>query len=189
MAIIVYFGAGFWVWRRMRGEYEDEEILKLEMILGLVVVAGWIAFRTWGVVGAGLLVLGWWCRKKEWSFWEWMDVMMPAGLAGGAIVGLNWVWVVGVGMVWLVGRTYRRWKWYRSGRAGLVGLVAVMFVAGGEIAVAKGSGYNLYWGDLELSQWIGIWTVVAAAVAVYLRAGRKVTEDLKMRWQKLQKKA
>lgn len=184
-----YFVAGFLVWRKMKEEYEEEEILKLVMLLGLAAVVGAVVFRTWGVVGLGLVTMAWWCRRKDWAFWEWLDTVGPVGLAVGALVILNWVWAAGVMVVWLIGRTYRRWKWYRSGRPGLVGLAAIIFVAGGEITVANRSGYHLYWGGLEAAQWIGIWSVVASLVAIYLRAGRKVTIDLKIKWPKETKKA
>lgn len=188
MAVMMYFVAGFFVWRRMREEYEEEEILKLIVLLGLAAGMGAVAFRTWGAVGLGLGTMGWWCRRKKWNFWEWLDAVMPVGLAAGALSGLDWVWAVGVGVVGVVGRTYRKWKWYRSGRPGLVGLTAVLFVAGGEITVANGSSYRLYWGGLEVAQWAGIWSVVASLVAIYLRAGRKITEDLKIKWRKEIKK-
>ncbi len=181
--------AGFGVWRRMRGEYEEEEVLKLTVLLGLAIGVGAGIFRTLGAVGLGMAGLGWWCRRKDWDFWEWMDAVMPAGLAAGALVVLNWVWAVGVVMTWVVGRWYRGWKWYKSGKPGLVGLSAILALAIGEIVVANGSGYRLYLGGLELAQWIGVWSAVASLVAIYLRAGRKVNEDLKIKWRKEIKKA
>lgn len=173
IAVVVYFVAGFFVWRKMREEYEEEEILKLIMLLGLGVGVGAAVFGTWGAVGAGLAALVWRCRRKDWAFWEWLDAVAPAGLAAGALVSLNWVWGIGLAGVWAAGRWYRKWKWYKSGRPGLVGLTAMLVLAIGETAVANGSGFRLYWGGLELARWIGIWSAVAVGVAVWLRATKK----------------
>jgi len=176
VAAIVYFAAGFFVWRKMREEYEEEEILKLVMILGAAVFAGAAWARTWGAVGAGLVAMGWWCRRKDWNFWEWLDTAGPVGLAAGVFVTLNWVWSAGIAGVWAVGRWYRRWKWYKSGRPGLVGLVAILFLALGETMVANRVDYNLY---------LGVWAAVAVLVAIYLRSEVKLIT----KWRKQIEKA
>jgi len=195
------FAGGFWVWKRMRAEYESEKILSLlaRVIVGAIVFGGvsyFVIYRNlgvcvWGTVaGAGVAVY-WWCVNSEWDTWEWLDGLTAGGLVVGTVValaGLKWQqavgYGVGVGVVAVLAGVHRRWRWYVSGKPGLVGLIGLMWLGLVQLLVANRNNDGLYWGGFELSQWIGLWVVVACTVVIYLRGGRRVTQDAYNLWQK-----
>src|SRR3989344_3196063 len=91
MASVVVWGS-FVVWRRMRPEYSEEEMLSL--IVGVTVVAGlggslaakWVG--SFGVLVPAALTLWWYCRRLEWDFWEWADVAGRVSLWVGVVISL-----------------------------------------------------------------------------------------------------
>ena len=134
--VLGFVVSSFWVWRKMRGEYEEEGILT--MLLGvtgagiLAAAWGWKWWSLWGVVVAVVAVLVMWCRQKKWDTWEWLDEIVAASMVIGltAAVGSGqWMMGIflGVGLVgsWLAAKYYRRWSWYKSGKLGLVGLMGL----------------------------------------------------------------
>ena len=134
--VLGFVVSSFWVWRKMRGEYEEEGILT--MLLGvtgagiLAAAWGWKWWTLWGVVVAVVAVLVMWCRQKKWDTWEWLDEIVAASMVIGltAAVGSGqWMMGIflGVGLVgsWLAAKYYRRWSWYKSGKLGLVGLMGL----------------------------------------------------------------
>ena len=185
-AVILGFAVGsFGLWRKMREEYEEEKILQLSLFLAVVITVG-SYLGVWGSVAGGLAVLLWWSRKNGWDFWEWLDVSSQTGMRVGVILALGWTalgvagfMVVGVLISGWMERYYRRFKWYKSGRTGLVGLLLMIWLSVGEMAVAIQGRSGLYWGGLEISQWVGVWVLIFCVVAVYLRAGYKVWPKLK----------
>jgi hypothetical protein len=171
--------SSFIIWRAWRSEYKDEEIFAFTVFLAAGGSAGGLFGGEWGLV-IGIIVLLWkWCRDKKWDFWEWADYL--------AVLGMwFWFWgslsrgpdlfkevvAAGSGVVILamIKRTYRRLKWYKSGKMGLVFLGALMWFALAQIWVAFLTPIKVYYFGLTVSQWIAVWAVSAAAVVVYFRS-------------------
>ena len=178
----------FELWQEMREEHEGEKILTLSLVLttgGLVGVFLGVWGTTLGILGAWLR----WSVKNRFNFWEGLDIIGRVGLGVGVIVSLGWLaWgmmaglAIGSLLVSGLKKYYRRFKWYKSGRVGLVGLGAILWLGVVEVTVAKRAENGLYWGGLEVSQWIGIWVIIFCLITVYLRAGYRL-------WPKAIKKA
>jgi hypothetical protein len=189
----------FFIWRKMRLDYGEEKVLVFSFVWGAAVASTallaekYLPGLSWvGGTAAGLILAIVWGVKFKWNVWEWLDILGPAGLAAAGMVSLisaRWVeaavlfagWGLGV---WL-GSGYRRIKWYRSGKVGFSGVFCLVWLAGEKVAVATFSGDKIYWGGLTAGQWIGVWLLTACLVTVYLRADRKITEDLKDLCKKL----
>lgn len=184
---IGWIGFVFAVWRKMREDYDEEDILTFLIWL---TVAAWVGSRlVWtkwgglslvGMTGLSLGLLGWWCWWKKWDWWEWLDTVGVASLGLGAVGAASYGpetiklavilavgWGVGKGLVW----GYRRFAWYKSGKVGMAGVVSLGWWAGAQVGL-----------------YLLAWIVIACAVVVYLRGGRKASEDLVHIWQKLKLK-
>lgn len=189
----VVVGGSFGMWRRMRSEYPEEEVLTLCLLLTLAGVAGagmvkWVGW--WGVILGMTGVMAGYCRVKGWDTWEWAD------LVGLVSLGLGWILVLaagaGVGLAaavlagWVAVRLtqgyYRSFKWYRSGRVGLVGLVSVVWWGLIEIGVETFTPRTIYWVGLTVAQWLAVAVIVAATAAVYIRSGQTVATNI---WRKI----
>lgn len=188
LAFIVF---SFYIWRSLREDYPEEEILTGSILLvltGLVASLGW---KWWTIGGelVGILAVVWlFTRRKKWDPWEWMDIILSGGLWLGAVAAVAWgksgldvALILGIaGVVLLiVKRTYRSFGWYKSGRRGFVGLVALIAWMIAWILIAKWQTSNVYWGGLSLERWLATWVVIGSVVAIYLRSGRRTTEDIK----------
>lgn len=187
-----YLWASFVLWRAMRVDYEQEEILSLTVWLA---VLAWLGSGIWAwwwdikTVGGGLvgMMVGllWWCRgKKKWDFWEWLDNVAWVSLGVGALGSLGWgpdgvisggMLVVGLGVGKWVWNNYRKFRWYTSGKPGFSGIFALGWWG---IVIAIGRPDGVYWAP---------WVVIAAMVAIYLRGDRRATSDLKLIWQKIKR--
>ena len=72
--VFLVFGfvvSSFWVWRKMRGEYEEEEILTMLLgVTGVGILAawGWKWWSIWGIVMAVVVALAAWCRLEEMGY-------------------------------------------------------------------------------------------------------------------------
>src|SRR3989344_5582059 len=141
--------ASFMVWRRWREEANDEEIFNFTLWLTVWAVMGAVIWSLveygrvgmpvgWGIVGAVAAGGWWWCRKKGWDWLEIMDFLAVLGLwlwwAGSIAWGpaARWATVAasgGIVLEWYVRRFYRRFRWYKSGKMGLVGLTGLWWVA------------------------------------------------------------
>ena len=107
--VFLVFGfvvSSFWVWRKMRGEYEEEEILTMLLgVTGVGILAawGWKWWSIWGIVMAVVVALAAWCRLKKWDIWEWLDVMVRASMVMGFMVTMgSGQWIKGgrLGIFW-----------------------------------------------------------------------------------------
>lgn len=191
--ILAVMWGSFVIWRKTRPDYPEEEILSFMVWVAIgsgigVLVSGWIG--VWGMLFGGTLALWRQTKTKEWDFWEWADVVGGISLWLGAIIGglvtLNLGYglgmVVGAMVVSLLGRTYRRFKWYKSGKMGFIFLLSLIVLAGFEIVVETISPRTIYWVGLTVSQWIAVCTIVAATIAIYVRSGQTVAEQI---WRKI----
>ena len=174
MVVIAFLIVDFWVWKTMRSDYDQEDILTLSLILaGTAWGLGW-GWKWWGLAGvlAGvILALVVWCKLKKWDVWEWSDVVARAslGLGAAAALGKGW-WVessvlgVGVLVLWGLARVYRKIRWYKSGKMGLVGMVGAVWWMGAWMGLAPWQISKVY---------LAAWVLVGLAVAIYLRSGHK----------------
>lgn len=163
------------VWKNLRVDYEEEDVLTLMSLLGIVgMVAGYaLLLREWGVLFPVLIVLVWWCKKYHWNLGEWLDVLVPCGILVGSVSLKLWPLLIIYIGVMLLKRYYRQFSWYKSGKPGLVGLtgLAGWGVVRISIAFIKPSGVYLW--NLTLDQWVGIWILTICLVAIYLLSGYK----------------
>ncbi len=194
LAISFVLGS-FILWRRLHDDYDGEQLLSLW--LWLVVVA-WLGSGTWacgwfnvclpplvgidGALLAGVGTLWWWSRKYKWSFWELLDVFAPVSLAVTILATLAWgpaLWLatlvatLGIILATVLRGIYRDLHWYKSGRTGFVGIVALGWWGVVQLVIAN---FNV-WGLYSLG-----WIVSLAIVLLYLRAGRKVSDDWSRLW-------
>lgn len=191
LSLAVAFTLGsFMLWRRLRGDYDAEQLLTLWLWL---VVAGWVGSgiwvwwnpagrQIWGAVGAPLLVLAWWSKRYKWDFWELLDTWGPVSLAVAVLGAGGWgpaSWrvalasAIGIVITSLMRRFYRRWRWYTSGRTGIAGIVALAWWGIINLVIANFDAWAVY----SLG-----WTAVLALVVIYLRSGRQINRDLAGIW-------
>ncbi|KKT77145.1 MAG: hypothetical protein UW73_C0027G0017 [Microgenomates group bacterium GW2011_GWB1_44_8] len=173
IAILLAFGAtNFWVWKNKRADYEEEGILGLWLWLVTVTwIASW-GFRWWSLGGVLLAVacaLVFWCRKKKWDVWEWADVTTRSSLVfAGSIALAKGSWIVGLGLwggavvLWVIAKTYRKWRWYKSGKMGLVALIGGIWWMGVWMLLAQRQLIQVYLAGLS---------IIAICVVIYLRSG------------------
>ena len=195
MIFVLIFGFGFGLWRKMRSEYESEKILELE----LLVFVNWLF---WGLAAylflkrqvglyewSGFLGAFWatWrvINRFDWDFWEWLDALMPRlvalsgivyvilrpslrGLTEGIVMMIIWLGL------WVVLKKYRSFRWYKSGKMGVTGLLGILAWAIVQIVVAGGRPSEIYWWDISLSQVVCGFVISITLVSLYLRSGRKI---------------
>ena len=202
----MFWVVSFWLWKKFKGDYEEEKIFMLSILIALAMLLGaysvfWLEYRTAGTSLYGGILgvaasLWMWCRINKWNFWEWADAFGRMGMAMMAVGGLAFgpaglvragVSLIAWGMVWVVSRNYRHLGWYRSGRLGFTALVSVAGFSVVELIVAFTDLRAVYFGGLTIKQWGAVGVLTTCLVVVYLRGGRKVSEDLNDLWQKLQK--
>lgn len=162
----------------MRREYDPEEIFVLSLVLGSVSLTS-LVWPYLGLVTA-MVVLWVWCKKRKWDFWEWLDVVGPLSLLLAAV--LSWTqglsgWPAGIisfagwWLVLVLTKFYRQFGWYKSGRLGFVGIVSLGWWGVIQLMVANISLWAVY----SL-----VWIVIVTGVALYLRSGRRISQDLKL---------
>jgi hypothetical protein len=159
-------------------------------ILGSVVETGkWFELSGWGLVGGGWWMLRRWCTAQKWDFWEvydWVSVMSLWFWFLGSVFygpGAKYAMVssaVGIIVTWFVRSHYRKFRWYPSGKVGIVGLSAILIYSVYEIVVAILNSAAVYWWGLTLAQTVGAWVIAICLVTVYLRGGNRFHTDVKM---------
>lgn len=193
------FAVGFMVWRRMRAEYHEEQIIVLNFWLLLGGLLGGsaaylathltVGLADWGIIIGIILMLAWRARKMEWDFWEWLDGLgiygYWLGAAGYALGGeQNLIYIIpillGLVVVAWVGKYYRRIRWYRSGKMGFTGLFSLIYWSLLQIIIAIFIPSKLYWLELSIEQWVYALILTWALVMLYARSGRKLTEELRL---------
>jgi hypothetical protein len=200
LILILVVVADFVLWRRWREEYTDEEIFSFSLVVGLLAAVGGVVgagaeagHLEWGISGWGAAVAAvtgvvWWSRMRQWDAWETLDGVTPVGAWLWALLVLligradgHWVQVavawLGLGVVAIIRLGYRRWRWYKSGKMGLVFLGWLGWFAVAEITVAFLAPGGIYWGGLKASQLVGAYMLAFVIVAIYWRSGRKIKED------------
>lgn len=188
-------------------DFDEEEVIMLTVVMvasgvGTGVVINWLMYRFWqvdlygGIAGA-VVGLWLWCRAHKWNFWEWADLIAELGFLMIAVASLAYgpeqmiraglAVIIWLSLIWLR-RHYRKFRWYRSGKVGFVAIVGLGLWSVLEIVVAFFAGARVYFWGLALPQWLGVAVSTVSLVGLYLRGGRKVSEDALKIWQKVQKK-
>jgi len=167
-------------WKNLKSDYEEEKILSLVSLLGIVgLICGYaLLLHEWGVMFPTLMVLGLWCRKYKWNIGEWLDVLVPQGLLITAALGI-WPLILVYVCVMILKRHYRKFRWYKSGKPGLVGLAGLAGWGVVRIIIAFWDKGGVYLWLLTLDQWIGVLLLVTSTVIIYLRSGQKLIWPLK----------
>jgi hypothetical protein len=168
------------VWKEMRHEHESSEIFTFALLLNLVALVS-LVWPYLGLIG-GLAFLWAWSKRQKWDFWEWLDTLIPLSLLVAFVVS----WSMGVDgwmvatvalsgwlLVIVLGLFYRQFNWYKSGRLGFMGIIALGWWGVVQLVVANLSIWAVY---------SFAWIVILSAVTLYLRSGRKLSEDLKFIW-------
>lgn len=206
--IYLVFGSvisSFLIWRKMRSDFSNDEIFGFTLNMMFGVVAGCMigsvieTGRLPGLSGWGITLGGWWalrrwCAKQKWDFWELFDWIALSGL---------WLWFLGsmfygyearlalvgsftgIMMTWVVRKNYRKFRWYPSGKDGIIGLFSVLVFAIYEVVVAVINPVSIYWWGLTLSQTIAAWVIAICVVTMYLRGGNQFHLNVKMPKRKI----
>lgn len=112
-AAFSFVAASFFLWRTLRDDYPEEEILSLTILLTLGAILGarivfllssweilfqptaWFNFRAFGgfsplgAILAAFLLVSFWTKKKSWDFWQIADVLVSAFLAVLVLLGVG----------------------------------------------------------------------------------------------------
>lgn len=192
--ILAVMLAEFRLWRRMRIDAPEEDIFGLSFWIlvggGLgTAVGGVIGVWSWGMFIGAAGAVWLYCQKRKWNFWEiWDEIVISifgVGLVGGLITGM-WtnaaVMAGGIILTLISGKTYRKFKWYKSGKPGFIGILGLIWMAFGETVVAFLNPHKLYWVGLTPNQWFSILVIVAGTMIIYLRSGLRVGSNL---WLKI----
>lgn len=193
-------GVSFSLWRRMRPEYEQEKILSLFLVvflsfMGGGILGGWLVDGRWswwsglGVL-TGILALVRITSGLKWDVWEWWDELVQTGLGWGTVINLlegKWLNAIflccGVIFVKWINNNYRKFRWYISGRLGLVGLAGVTWWLGSLLVVAFFEPGKIYWFGLTPNFWLAISGIPIVIVIGYRRSGRRLSQDIRI-WPK-----
>jgi hypothetical protein len=174
------------MWRRLREDFTYDDVFTFTLWLAAAVLLGQKG-DSMGVIALSAGALWWWCRKKEWDFWELIDFVSVVGLWLWFGSSLAWgpgaVWdtisaLLGILLAWYIRNNYRRFRWYISGKLGLVGLFVLLYFSVSQVVIAIFLPTKVYWGSLTLNQLIAAWVIAFSVVAIYLRSGRKPGEDI-----------
>ncbi len=227
----------FVLWRRLKDDYPEEDLLTLSLVLGL-----------WSLLISRIFHVLANFDKFGLSIWSWLSLTSHPGLSlYGAIVGLvigciffvsraKWrlgdvwdgvteggLWVflyTSVGaylssifpgkktslpwgiefsgiegkrhpisiyifiiillilfITWWLRISYRKFRWYRSGKVGFVGL-SVTFLLGLSFLILENFiDRGIYFYEIKLESLASILIVASSLIIIYLQSGRKLFED------------
>jgi len=171
----------FVIWKAMRDEYELEELFSFTTLVTLLGLTSLFWSYLGLLFGLGLLIG--WTKKFKWDYWEWLDTLGPLSLLMAFILS----WFDGIGgwpaavvslagwfLVQVLAKFYRQFKWYPSGRLGFVGIIALGWWGVVQLMVANMSVEGVYCLAVISS---------LTVVALYMRSGRKPSDDFKFLWQ------
>lgn len=194
MALAFLIGS-FLVWKKTREDYPEDDILSMTVILAVLSLVSFFSWRYISVAGTLLLPgvgMYLWVKKHNWNYWEWMDTVGPVSLVMALLACLSWgpqyllpssLFLLGLILVTILGKYYRRFRWYKSGKVGFVGVISIMAWMLAWIGIANWHVSGVYWGGLVLESWVSLWVIIACIVTLYVRGGRRVTHD----WRSISK--
>jgi len=165
--VLVALLVSFFVWRRQRWDFLQQDIFELTGLLWLAVGIGTLG-GVYVSVAMGVVTTFWWCKRKKWNFWEWSDELGPLSLLVISVGQLNPIVAVGVPMALWVRENFKKIRWYKSGRLGLAGLTALGWWGMAEFLVAIWRRHGLYWKDT-----IPLVLAIVALTIIFIRHGKK----------------
>ncbi len=214
--------ASYALWHELREDYPEEEIISLTIYLSLVFLVGarllhifshlgefkfsllsWLLighYPGFSFIGGFLACLGlliFWSKKKNWDFWQLVEIVVPAwflvtGLVGvGLFLTSGEIIFLGEALLAIIllpfsrflRKKYRTFVWYKSGKLGFVSCLSVSLFMLGKLLLEIIYRDSLYWDCLFL---IGI--AVACLVLIYQRSDRELKEDLRKIFPKQKEK-
>lgn len=183
--LVSTFLAGFIFWSRLRADYKEEEVLSMSWYILVAAVIGGLIGRLAiyepqaGIIFGGLVALIWFGRKSEINAWEEADILGVLMLALGVILNFSLgrnrlimagFMLLGLALAIIVKKNYRRFRWYKSGKPGVVGLFGLLWWSMGELGIAFLVKNKLYWGGLTPAQWLAVAMIPTIIVVIYTRA-------------------
>lgn len=181
----------------MRADFDSRGVLRLSFGIALAgLAAGWALRSTWGAMIGAVGLTVWWSVKNKWKPLEIIDEVIPAGLVtlwAGLLIwkpGVNWLFetlVVFGGFIigWKIKRDYKGYRWYRSGKTGLVGLYFIGWWSLREIGSGIVYPPKAFLAGIPVEELAGVWMLTAVLVAVYLRSERNMFANIKI-WKRKQ---
>ena len=216
LTILVPFAfilASYLLWHDLREDYSEEEIISLTIYLTLAFLIGarlvhvlsrfsdfqfsllkWLLighYPGFSFIGGLIACLGWlffWSKKKNWDFWQVIEIIVPAGLTAIVLVGTG-LYLTGGETLFLgeailallllffsrfLRKKYRTFAWYKSGKLGFASCFSASLFMLGKLLLDIFYRGSLYWDSLLL---LGV--AIACWVFIYLRSGRNFKEDLR----------
>lgn len=182
---LTFIITAYQIWKSLKPDFPQEEIFAFIWRLYTVGTIGALIVRgeVWGMVLGGLIVCGWWVKKMDWDAWDLGDILVPNlllfGLATGWTFGeKGWFSSIIYGLGYLglryVRFAYRKFTWYKSGRAGLVFLCGLIWIGISEIAIAFFTGDRVYyWKGLSAGQIVSGWLISFGLIGIYFRSQYK----------------
>jgi len=192
------FLSSFSLWRKLKEDFEEEEIFSLTLLVLIVCfLGGWLwqklVFFVYLSFWLGVGVIKLWAVKFKKNVWEILDgfawwnlfFLFFGGLGlflesdGLGNLGLCLAGLLGFLFYAFFQKKYRSFGWYKSGKTGFLfwGTNFVVFSVLLLLAfLQKGS---LYWDRLVLGA-----TALICFGCLYYRSGRNLVEDLRIKWQK-----
>ena len=70
--VAAFFVGSFGLWRGMREEHKQEEIINLALGLAGLGIIGWLLVGAWGILLGWILAMSWFVKRYEWIiviFW------------------------------------------------------------------------------------------------------------------------
>lgn len=206
-AVLAFLAGSFLFWRWLKDDLVEEGILVATLLATFGGLLGSQLGRGSGLsflaaLSGAVVIVGVYGRAQRWNLWDLVDpgaaavlwVVFIFGL-GGQFSGAGKTQLVGLPLSfwslatlvfgrWVV-KHYRSWRWYESGKVGLVGLSEAVFFFVGFLVVACFAAKQLYWGPLSVNAWVTIGATGFFLCFIYRRSGRDLKEDLQ--WRKKRK--
>lgn len=183
--VIGVFFFAFFIWRKLKEDYESDQIFTFILVLTSLGILGWWLWEFWASIFALSLIVIYWWGKRGFRMFEIVDAVSPA-----------WFWFSG--FLFLANRSqpeaavsffsllvyfillarYRTFSWYPSGKVGFAGLASlgVFFLANFivEILFSYVLSFEMNTFDLILS----LFSALMLFAVVYLRSGRELAERI-----------
>jgi hypothetical protein len=210
---LAFILASYTLWRYLKEDYPEEEIISLTIYLTLVFLVGarliqilfhfeefkfsllrWLlinhypGFSFIGGFLACIVLLIVWSKKKNWDFWQLVEIIIPAWFLVAGLVGMGLFLTSGeiifLGEAFLaiallpfsnfLRSKYRTFIWYKSGKLGFVSCLSTSLFMIGKLFLEIIYRGRLYWESLF---YVGM--VLACLTLIYQRSDRELREDIK----------
>ena len=204
LAVVISF---FMVWRRLREDYQDDQIFALS--LGVVsgsltgfILASLVTFidlRFWMAVLGGFVSGFFIVKKLGMRYFEILEAGTPtlfvyliflnstsflialtANLFSWHVVAKLLILILSLLMFFYFAKYFRRFLWYPSGKIGLASLSSLTFYSLSQVGLVYFLGDMLPWVGRILEVIIGASCGIGALAMIYLRSGRHTGQDFRL---------